>query len=181
MVKKANNKWRMCTNYTNLNRACPKDKDTTRSNEFQVLSFLHAYSGYNQIKMHPRNEDKMTFILEDANFCYRVMPFGLKNAGATYQQLMDWVFKQQIGQNVEVYVDDLVVKSQSIPQHVADLEEVFGELHKYDMCLNPGKCTFGVGKDKFPDFMITHRGIEANPDKCTAILEMRNPNYIQEV
>ena len=69
----------------------------------------------------------------------------------------------------------MVVKSQSIPQHVADLEEIFGKLCKYDMCLNPEKCTFGIGSDKFLGFMITHRGIEANPKKCTAILEMRNP------
>ena len=91
--------------------------------------------------------------------------FGLKYAGATYQWLMDRVFKQQIRQKVEVYVDDMVVKSQSIPWHVADLEEVFKELRKYDMCLNLEKCTFGVGRGKFLSFMITHRRIEVDPDK----------------
>ena len=88
---------------------------------------------------------------------------------------MDWVFKQQIKQNIEVYVDDMVVKSQSIPQHVAILEEVFGELCKYDMHLNPEKCIFRVCEGKFLSFMITHQGIEVNPDKYTAILEMHNP------
>ena len=73
----------------------------------------------------------------------------------------------------------MVVKSQSIPQHVADLEEVFRELRKYDMHLNPKKCTFGVGGGKLLSFMITHQGIEAKPDKCTVILEMRNPANIQ--
>ena len=146
-----------------------------------MLSFLDDYSGYNQIRMDPLDEEKMTFITADANFCYRVMPFGLKNIGTTYQRLMDRVFKQQIRLNIEVYMDDMVVKSQSIPQHVADLEEVFRELRKYDMHLNPKKCTFGVGGGKFLNFMITHRGIEAKPDKCTVILEMRNPANIQEV
>ena len=82
------------------------------------------------------------------------MPFNLKNEGTTYQRLMDWVFKQQIRQNVKVYVDDMFVKSQSIPQHVANLEEVFREL--YNMRLNPEKCTFEVTDGKFPGFMITH-------------------------
>ena len=91
-----------------------------------MLNFLDAYSGYNQIRKHSPDEEKMTFIIEDANFFYKVMLFDLKNAGATYQRLMNRVFKQQIRQNVEVYVDNMVVKSQSIPQHVADLEEVFG-------------------------------------------------------
>ena len=94
---------------------------------------------------------------------------------------MDRVFKQQIRWNIEVYMGDMVVKSQSIVQHVADLEQVFEELCKYDMCLNPKKCTFRVGGSKFLGFMITHWGIEANPDKYTAILEMRSPTNIQEV
>ena len=95
--------------------------------------------------MHPSYEEKMTFITKDANFCCRVMSFDLKNTGATYQRLMQRVFKHQIRQNIEVYVDDIVVKSQSIARHVTGLEEVFGELRKYDMRRNPEKCTFGVG------------------------------------
>ena len=126
VVKKANDKWWVCTNYTDLNRACPKDaypppnidKLVDGASGFQVLSFLDAYFGFNQIQMHVPDKKKMTFITEDANFCYRVMPFGLKNTGATYQRLMDRTFKQQIWRNVKVYVDDMVVKS----QHMADLE-----------------------------------------------------------
>ena len=131
--------------------------------------------------MHSPDQEKTTFITEDANFCYKVMPFDLKNAGATYQRLMDRVFKQQIKWNVKVCVDDIVVKSQSIPQHVVDLEEVFRELCKYNMGLNPEKCTFVVGGSKFLSLMITRRGIGANPEKCTIILEIRNPTNIQEV
>ena len=92
MVKKTNNKWQMCTNYTDLNRVCLKDVYPLPCNDrlvdegsgFQVLSFLDAYSGYNQIRMHPLDEEKMTFITEDVDFCYRVMPFNLKNVGTTY-------------------------------------------------------------------------------------------------
>ena len=119
MVKKANNKWWICTDYIDLNRACPKDafplpsidKLVNGGSGFQVLSFLDTYSGFDQIRMHPPNEEKMKFIIEDDNFCYRVMPFGLKTTGATYQRLMDRVFEQQIGWNVKVYLDDMVIKS----------------------------------------------------------------------
>ena len=123
----------MCTDYTHLNKACPKDayplpsidKLVDGASGFKFLSFLDAYSGHNQIHMHPPDEAKTAFITEDANYYYQVMPFGLKNAGATYQRLMDKVFKDQIGRNVEVYVNDMVVKSQSVDQHAADLAEVF--------------------------------------------------------
>ena len=140
MVKKANGKWHMFIDYINFNKACPKDayplpnidRLVDGASSFQLLIFLDAYSRYNQIKMQPSDEEKTTFIIEDANFCYRIMPFGLKNAGATYQRLMDWVFKQCVGQKVEVYIYNMVVKSHSVAQHVANLEEVFREVHKYD-------------------------------------------------
>lgn len=103
------------------------------------------------------------------------MPFGLKNAGVTYQRLMDKVFRDQIGRNVEVYVNDMVVKSQSINQHAVDLEEVLAQVRRYDMRLNLEKGTFGIEGGKFLGFMITHKGIEANPDKCNAILKMQSP------
>ena len=101
MVKKANNKWQICSDYTNLNRVCPKDayplpridKLVDGASGFRVLSFLDAYSGYNQIKRHAPNEEKTTLIIEDVDFCYKVMAFGLKNVGATYQRLVDRVFK----------------------------------------------------------------------------------------
>ena len=107
------------------------------------------------------------------------MSFGLKNASVTYQRLMDQIFKQQIEQNVKIYVEDKVVKSYSIVQHVADLEEVFGEIYKYNMCLNSKKCTFRVGGGRFL-FMITHLGIKVNLDKCIGILAMHSPTNIQE-
>nr|KYP57315.1 Transposon Ty3-G Gag-Pol polyprotein [Cajanus cajan] len=133
MVKKPNGKWRMCTDYTNLNRACPKDayplpnidRLVDGASGHRVLTFLDSYFGYNQIRMHPRDEEKTAFIIDSANYCYRVMPFGLKNTGATYQRLMDKIHRHQLGKNMEVYVDDMVVKSKDLAQHIADLSEVF--------------------------------------------------------
>jgi len=97
MVKKSSGKWRMCTDYTDLNKVCPKDSYPLPSIDqlvdnasgYDLLSFMDAYSGYNQIRMHPEDEEKTSFMTDKANYCYRVMAFGLRNAGATFQRLMD--------------------------------------------------------------------------------------------
>jgi len=146
-----------------------------------VLSFLDAYFGYNQIPMAASDMNKTTFITNDANYFYRVMSFGLKTARATYQRLMDKVFSHLMGQCVEVYVDDMVVKSPSHHQHAQDLSAVFSTLRQYNIRLNHDKCVFGVDRGKFLGFMLTQRGIEANPEKCKAIIEMRSPTTIKEV
>nr|KYP55608.1 Retrovirus-related Pol polyprotein from transposon opus [Cajanus cajan] len=189
MVRKPNGKWRMCTDYTNLNKACPKDAyplpnidrlvDGASGHKF--LSFLDAYSGYNQIHMHPQDEEKTAFITETANYCYQVMSFGLKNAGATYQRLMNKIFSDHIGRSMEVYVDDMVVKSSNVYAHAHDLTEVFQALRQHQMRLNPEKSVFEVSGGKFLGFMLSDRGIEANPDKCQAILDMKSPNTLKEV
>ena len=189
MVKKTSEKWWMCTNFTDLNKAFPKDAYPLPSIDRLVdgalghnfLSFLDAYSGYNQIPMYGPDRSKTAFITDRANFCYEVMSFGLKNAGATYQRLMDRVFRRPIGRPMEVYVDDMVVKSQTVVDHACDLKEVFHQVRKYDMRLNPEKCVFGVPTGKFLGFMLTARGIEANPDKCAAITEMRSPRNLKEI
>ncbi|XP_061367257.1 uncharacterized protein LOC133310357 [Gastrolobium bilobum] len=189
MVKKPNGKWKICTDYTDLNKVCPKDaypmpnidQLVDNSAEFRLLPFMDAYSGYNQIPMYPADQEKMAFIAENANYCYNVMPFGLKNSGATYQRMMNKVFKDQLGKNVEVYVDDMIVKSFDMVNHVRDLEQTFQKLRKYRIRLNPVKCAFGVAAGKFLGFMLTHRGIEANPDKCKAVLDMIVPQSKKEV
>ena len=109
------------------------------------------------------------------------MPFGLKNAKATYQRLMNRMFHDQIGRNVEVYIDDMLVKSKEENDHLDDLRETFETLRKYQMKLNPSKCAFGVYSGKFLGFMVSQRGIEANPDKIKAILEMQPPKTTKEV
>ena len=179
----------MCMDYTDLNKACPKDTYPLSSIDqlvdntlgYELLSFLDAYSGYNQIRMYLPNEDKTTFMTDMSNYCYRLMPSGLKNAGATYQRLMDKIFQGLLGRTMEVYVDDMVVKSAKAEGHAADLEVVFDRVRRHDLRLNPKKCFFGVGGGKFLGFIITQRGIEANPDKCEAIMHMRSPACLKEV
>uniref|UniRef100_A0A2N9ER72 RNA-directed DNA polymerase n=1 Tax=Fagus sylvatica TaxID=28930 RepID=A0A2N9ER72_FAGSY len=189
MVKKANGKWRMCVDFTDLNKACPKDSfplpridqlvDSTAGH--RLLTFMDAFSGYNQIMMDDADQEKTSFITSKGLFCYKVMPFGLKNAGATYQRLMNKMFHHQIGRNVEVYVDDMLVKTKDEIKHLEDLKETFETLRRYRMKLNPNKCVFGVSSGKFLGFMVSQRGIEANPDKIKAVLEMTPPRSTKEV
>ena len=189
MVKKANGKWRMCVDFTDLNKACPKDSyplpridqlvDSTAGHK--LLSFMDAFSGYNQIRMNDADQEKTSFVTSQGLFCYKVMPFGLKNAWATYQRLVNHMFHPQIRRNVEVYVDDMLVKSQDEGKHLDDLQETFDTLRQYNMRLNPSKCAFGVSSGKFLWFMVSHRGIEANPDKIQAILNMEPPRNVKEV
>jgi hypothetical protein len=142
---------------------------------------MDVFSGYNHIMVDENDQEKTSFITSRGLFCYKVMSFGLKNAGATYQRLMNRMFHDQIGRNVEVYVDDMLVKSKEEDSHLDDLGETFKTLRKYQMKLNPSKCTFGVYSSKFLGFMISQRGIEANPDKIKAILEMQPPKTTKEI
>ncbi|XP_023924424.1 uncharacterized protein LOC112035820 [Quercus suber] len=142
---------------------------------------MDAFSGYNQIQMAEEVQEKTAFVTSQGLYCYKVMPFGLKNAGATYQRLVNQMFREQIGRNVEVYVDDMLVKSQEEDDHLDDLRETFNTLRQYCMKLNPSKCAFGVSSGKFLGFMVSRRGIEANPKKVKAILEMSSPRTIKEV
>ena len=109
------------------------------------------------------------------------MPFGLKNAGITYQRLVNKMFSKQIGRNMEVYVDDMLVKSKEELAHLDDLKEMFATLRQYQMKLNPSKCVFGVASGKFLGFMVSQRGIEANLEKVQAILDMMSPKAVKEV
>jgi len=109
------------------------------------------------------------------------MPFGLKNAGATYQRLMDKVLAPMLGRNVQAYVDDMVVTSQERERHTADLKELFATIAKYSLKLNPEKCVFGVEAGKFLGFLLTEWGIKVNSDKCAAILAMRSPASVKEI
>jgi len=163
----------MCIDFTNLNKACPKDSyplprvdilvDSTV--QHQLLSFMDAFSSYNQIRMHEADQEKTSFVTSQGLFCYKVMPFGLKNVGATYQRLMNKMFTQQIERNVQVYVNDMLVKSQKEEGHLEDLRETFDTLHSYNMKLNPRKYAFRVIARKFMGFMVSQKGIEAKRDK----------------
>ena len=182
IVKKANEKWRMCIDFTDLNKTCPKNSyPLPRVNvlvdsiaQHQLLSFMDAFFGYNQIRMDELDQEKTSFVTSQGLFCYKVMSFSLKNAGATYQRLMNKMFANQIGRNVQVYIDDMLVKSR-MEDHLEDLKETFNTFHYYNMKLNLSKCAFGVTVGKFLGFIVSQRGIEANHDKIRAIIEMTPP------
>ena len=189
LVPKPNNKWRMCVDYRDLNKACPKDSyplpridqlvDATAGH--QMLSFMDAYSGYNQIKMHPTDAEKTAFYADGDIYHYTVMPFGLLNAGATYQRMVNRIFGHMIGKSMEAYVDDMLVKSKESRHHLDDLEEAFQCMRIHQVRLNPAKCAFGVEAGKFLGFMVSQRGIEANPEKIEAIEQMKSPGNHREV
>ena len=153
--------------------------DVTSGHE--LLTFVDTFFGYNQIRMASEDEEKTAFTTDHGLYYYRVMPFDLKNTGMTYQRLVNKIFKEQIGHNMEVYVDDMLVKSKSLMNHVADLEETFSALRKYKMKLNLTKCTFGVTSRKFLGFMVSGHGIKANPEKIHVIQEITAPKSIKEV
>ena len=131
--------------------------------------------------MDEADQEKISFITSQGLFCYKVMPFGLKNAGETYERLVNHMFRPQIGRNVEVYVDDMLVNSLDEERHLDDLQETFDTFRWHQMKLNPNKCAFRVSSGKFLGFMVSQRGIEANPDKIQAILDMEPPKNIKEV
>ena len=116
---------------------------------------MNAFSGYNQIKLNEDDQEKTSFITNQGLFCYKVMPFRIKNAGTMYQRLMSRMFAYQIGRNVQVYVGDMLVKSIREEDHLSDLQETFDTLWSYNMKLNPTKCVFGITAGKFLGFMVS--------------------------
>ncbi|RVW66402.1 Retrovirus-related Pol polyprotein from transposon 17.6 [Vitis vinifera] len=146
-----------------------------------MIFFLDAFSEYHQIPMSPADEEKTAFITPHDLYYYKVMPFELKNAGATYQRLMTKIFKPLVNRTVEVYIDDIVVKSKTREEHTIHLQEVFHLLRKYGMKLNPSKCAFGVSAGKFLGFMVSQRGIEVSPDQVKAVMETPPPRSKKEL
>jgi len=192
LVKKNNGKMRMCVDYTSLNKACPKvpfplpriDQIVDSTAGCETLSFLNAYSGYHQIKMKESDQLVTSFITPFGMYCYVTMPFGLRNAGATYQRCMLHVFGEHIGLTVEAYVDDIVVKSKKQANVIQDLEIAFSCLRTNKIKLNPKKCVFGVPQGMLLGYIVSQRSIEANPEKVLAIAKMgpiRDVKGIQKV
>lgn len=138
VVRKKNGKWRVCIDFTDLNKYCPKDPfplphidklvDATAGH--QLMSFMDAFSGYNQILMHLDDQEKTSFMTSRDIYCYKVMPFGLKNADSTYQRLVNMMFADQIGQTMEVYIDDMLVKSLEAEDHISHLQQAFTTLRR---------------------------------------------------
>jgi hypothetical protein len=187
--KKNTDVQRVCVNYTSLNKHCPKDPfplpridqiiDSTTG--CARLSFLDAYSGYNQIKFKREDEEKIAFITPYGVFCYQVMPFGLKNAGATYQRMMQNCLGSQIGCNIQVYIDDVVITTRKEESLISDLVETFDNLNRKKLKLKLTKCSFGVSAGELLGFLVSARGIEANPENIQAILTMGKPTKLHDV
>ncbi|XP_074356913.1 uncharacterized protein LOC141696691 [Apium graveolens] len=189
LVKKSNDKWHMCIDYSDLNKACPKDFyllpninqliDATTENK--ILSFMDTFSGYNQIKLAEEDQDDTAFITHKGVFTYKVVPFRLLTAGATFQRTMNTVFEPQIIKNVQVYADDIVTMSPTASAHVNDLRETFERVRNYNMRLNPAKCSFALSGGRFLGFLLTQRGIEADPNQISAIQNMTASKCLKEL
>ncbi|PKA59307.1 RNA-directed DNA polymerase like [Apostasia shenzhenica] len=179
----------MCVDFTDLNKACPKDfyplpkieRLVDFSAGYTMMSFLDAFSGYHQIRMTEQDEKHTSFIIDHGTFCYRVMPFSLKNAGATYQRMIDTVFRRQKGHNMEAYVDDLLIKSWGEVDHLEDLRETLETCRAHNIRLNPSKSIFGAAYGKFLGHMVSTRGIEVNPEKIKAILDLDPPRIVTNI
>jgi hypothetical protein len=180
LLKKKGGKWRMCVDYTGLNKACSKvpyplpriDQIVDSIAGWETLSFLDAYSGYHQITMKEYDKLVTSFITPFGMYCYTTMPFGLRNAGATYQRCMNHVFGEHIGRTVEAYVDDIVIKTRQASNLLSDLEITFRCLRAKGVKLNLEKCVFEVPQGMLLGFIVSERGIEANPKKIAAITNM---------
>eukprot|EP01018_Ginkgo_biloba_P024701 Gb_11641 [translate_table: standard] len=189
LVSKKSNDIRLCIDFRDINKACPKDDfplpnidmifDSTSGHE--MLSFMDEFFGYNQIKIAPEDQHKIALTTPWGTFCYQVMPFGLKNAGATYQRAMTVIFYDMLHDIVEDYVDDILAKSKTRMQHPVVLRRVFERLRKYQVCLNLKKCVFGVTSGKLLGFIVSRRGIEVDPAKVRAITEMPPPKNLKQL
>ncbi|GJV79531.1 reverse transcriptase domain-containing protein [Tanacetum coccineum] len=173
----------------NLNSVCPKDYYPLPNIDcrvefvmgFKYKCFLDAYKGYHQIQMAKEDEEKTSFYTDQGTYYYTKTPFGLKNAGATYQKLVDTTFQSQIGRNLEAYVDNMVIKSNDENTMLADVAKTFDNLRKINMNLNLKKCSFGVKERKFLGYMVTSEGIRANPKKTKALADLQSPRTLKEM
>ncbi|GJV72025.1 reverse transcriptase domain-containing protein [Tanacetum coccineum] len=188
-INQHDDSWRMCVDFKDLNKACPKDGYPLPEIDWKVESlcgfpfkcFLDAYKGYHQIQMAKEDEEKTAFIISQGIFCYTKVPFGLRNAGATYQRLVDKAFHKQISRNLEVYVDDLVIKSRTEDEIVRDIEETFKTLREINIKLNPKKCTFGVEERMFLGYKVNSEGLKVCSDKVDDVLSLPSPKCLKDV
>ena len=170
-------------------KACPKDHflmphidqlvDATVGHPW--MSFLDAFQGYHQIPLVLEDQEKTVFVTPVGNYHYKVIPFSLKNAGSTDQRMMTKMFEPQLGKSIKIYIDDMVVKSKVVSEHVENLANIFEILRKHKLHLNMSKFSFRVGSGKFLGYMVTHRGIKVNPDQIKVINNLQPPRNPKEV
>ena len=188
-IKKRNGQIRCCVDFRNLNKACPKDEfplpnmdlliDSAASHA--MFSFMDGFSGYNQIRMSTKDVEKTVFRTPIDNFYYTIMPFDLKNANATYQRTMTAMFHDMIHQEIEDYMDDIVVKSKKREDHLETLRKVFERCRLYKLKMNPLKCAFEESTGKFLGFLVHNCGINVDPAKVSAIATMKAPASHKEL
>lgn len=185
-VSKVDKSIRVCTNFTDLNKACPKDDfplpnidmivDMTAG--YEMYSLMDRFSGYNQIKIALGDQEKTTFTCAWGTFCWNVMSFGLNNAGATYQRAVTTIFHDMMHKNMEDYVDDVLVKTMKRSMHIQELGPILDRMEKFQLQLNQKKCTFEVTSGKLLGYIISKKGIEVDPEKVQDIMEMLPPKNI---
>ena len=188
-MKKKNGQIRCCVDFRDLNKACLKDEFPLPNMDLLIdsaaghamFSFMDGFSGYNQILMSPKDAEKTAFRTPIGNFYYTVMPFGLKNARATYQRTMTAMFHDMMHRKIEDYVDDIVVKSKKREDHLTVLRRVFERCRLYELKMNPLKCAFGVAAGKFLGFLVHQHGIDVDPTRASAIASMRPPTTHKEL
>jgi hypothetical protein len=180
---------KMCIDFTILNKACPKDnfplpwinKIVDSAAGCEVMSLLDSFSGYHQIYMKEEDKASTSFITPFGTYCFVRMPEGLKNAGSTFSRLTKIVLESQVGRNIFMYVDDIIVASRNKEDHLADLAETFANMWDARLRLNPEKCVFDVRKGKILGYLVSHHGIEANPTEIQAIIDMQPPQSARDV
>jgi ribonuclease HI len=179
----------MCVDYTDINKHCPKDPFGLHRIDqvvdliagYSMLSFLDCYSGYHHISLAKEDVEKTAFITPFGAFCYTSMSFDLKNARATYQRAIQTCLADHWGKHVEAYVDDMVIKTENLENFIEDLQLVFNNLRRCRWKLNLEKCVFGVLAGKLLEFIISHRGIEANLEKIEVIMKMETSRSQKKV
>jgi hypothetical protein len=189
MVPKKNGNMRMCIDFTELNKACPKDPYPLpridviidQAAGCDMLSLLDCFSGYHQVWMRREDEAKTGFTTPFGIFCFVKMPEGLCNAGSTFNRMMKLILGSQLGRNASAYVDDIVIMSEKEKDHIADLTETFDNMRRNDLKLNPEKCIFGIRKGQLLGCMVSKWGIQANPQKIEALRRMQPPSSRKEV
>jgi hypothetical protein len=189
-VQKKDGRWRVCVDFRDLNMATPKDEYPMPVAEtlinaaagHKILSFMDGNAGYNQIFMAPEDINKTAFRVPGAVglFEYVVMTFGLKNDGATYQRAINYIFHDLIGKLVEIYIDDVVVKSALVEGHLGDLQQVLERTRRFGLRMNPKKCAFGVSAGQFLGFLVHQRGIEIGLKSQEAVRTMVPPTMKRE-
>jgi hypothetical protein len=189
MVPKKNGNMRMCIDFTELNKACPKDPYPLpridviidQAAGCDMLSLLDCFSRYHQVWMRREDEAKTRFTTPFGIFCFIRMPEGLRNAGSTFNRMMELILGSQLGRNASAYVDDIVIMSEKEKDHIADLTETFDNMRQNDLKLNLEKCIFGIRKGQLLGRMVSKRGIQENPQKIEALRRMQPPSSRKEV